>query len=63
MFTQDDITNLEVIFKIARRASADNEQDLIAIINYKKDLFNRFSPKVEKVEEKEATQISESTEA
>ena len=48
---QTDIQNLEAIFAYARQAVVNNEQELINIINYKKDLFDRIKPLVE--EEKE----------
>lgn len=48
MFTKDDVKNLEIIFALARKVAIDNEQDLINIITYKKDLFERLSPKEEK---------------
>ena len=41
---ETDLQNLEAIFAYARQAVVNNEQELINLINYKKDLFERLKP-------------------
>lgn len=41
---EQDLQNLEAIFAYARQAVVNNEAELINIINYKKDLFDRLKP-------------------
>lgn len=39
---ETDLQNLEAVFAYARQAVVSNEQELINLINYKKDLFERL---------------------
>jgi len=51
MIQEKDLQNLEAIFAYARQAVVNNENELLNIISYKKDLFERLKPLIE--EEKE----------
>lgn len=45
--SSDDIKSLEMIFALARKQVCDNEQELIAVINYKQSLFEKLNSYVE----------------
>lgn len=42
IFTKEELKNLEVIFAYARKLVSDNENELIAIINFKQQLFEKL---------------------
>lgn len=44
MIKETDLQNLEAVFAYARQSVVNNEQELINLINYKKDLFERLKP-------------------
>lgn len=44
MLTEQDFQNLDIVFALARQASVNNEQELIAIINFKKILLDKLKP-------------------
>lgn len=50
MINETDLQNLEAVFAYARQAVVNNEQELINLINYKKDLLERLKPLVKEEE-------------
>lgn len=41
-FTEEDLKNLEVVFAMARQSAIRNEDELITIIQFKKQLFEKL---------------------
>ena len=56
MLTQEELKNLEIIFSLARQSVVDNEKALIDVINFKKILFDKYTPKVEEKKEEVKTE-------
>ena len=46
--TDEELKNLEVVFTLARQASVNNEEQLIAVINFKKTLFDKLKAEPKK---------------
>ena len=47
---ETDLQNLEAVFAYARQAVVSNETELINLINYKKDLFERIKSLIKEEE-------------
>ena len=47
---ETDLQNLEAVFAYARQAVVNNEQELINLITYKKDLFERIKSLIKEEE-------------
>ena len=60
--TKEQVSNLEVIFALARQSVVNSEDQLIGVINFKKDLYKTLDIKAEKVEEKTKEQTEDKAE-
>jgi len=41
--TKDDLQNLNAIFALARKSIAENEQELINVINFRQKIFEKLN--------------------
>lgn len=48
--TQQEIKKLNDVFTLARKASYEDEKTLAELINFKRELFQKLAPLVEKKE-------------
>ena len=47
MITKEDLKQLEIIFTLARQAVVGDENNLIGVINFKKELFDKINKEFE----------------
>ena len=52
--TKEELHNIDVIFSLARQAVVNNEEQLLTVIQFKKQLLDKINP-VDTSEEKEQT--------